>query len=103
MEDDRAYTHLSSYNKNVLKRILTRALNKNQILILSEIDGTSSSVSSFLRRIAYSKKVPLSTLKLNLKTLKELNLVYLDSRSSSVELTQPGKLLLDIILGDVYE
>jgi len=77
---------------------LLRALNKNQILILSEIENNSSeTITSLLTKLSKKSKIPLSTLKLNAKILRELGLITF---GNSVKLTDFGKFIVQIIGGD---
>ena len=74
-----------------------RALNKNQILILSEIENNScETISRLLKRISKFSEISLSTLKLNAKILKKLDLI--DFGNSSVcHLTEPGKYVTKLL------
>ena len=87
---------MSKRQREVLKRLLVRAFNKNQILILSEIkDGT---ITSFLTNLSRDSEIPLSTLKLNAKILKQLDLI---SFNSTAQLTKFGKFILKLLGGDI--
>jgi Mn-dependent DtxR family transcriptional regulator len=80
-----------------LKRLLLRALNKNQILILYEIENNSSkTVTSLLRSISRSSGIPLSTLKLNARILKNLELIDFGDYST-VQLTEFGRYVMKMI------
>jgi transketolase len=72
-----------------------RTVNKNQVLILSNIPRVPASITSVLREISKRFHVPLSTLKHNAGILKELNLIrYGDaSHFSGVELTDLGRFI----------
>ena len=85
---------LSKLNKLVLK-----ALTKNQILLLKEIEKNfTKTITSLANKLSKTTKIPLSTLKLNARILKELDLIeYINS--NPVELTDSGKLVL-ILLSD---
>lgn len=95
---------ISNSCKESLKYLLAKAITQNQLLLLSEIDGQEQSLSSFLRELSEYKKVPLSTLKLSIKNLKDSGLVYLTPSKGfgyqKIELTETGKLILDLILYD---
>ncbi len=82
-----------------LRRLLLRALNENQVLILSNIGGRGERVSRILQRISDSRGVPLSTLKLNAKILRELRLIRYGTLSEpdEAELTPLGKMVLSIV------
>jgi len=63
----------------VLRRVLLRALNENQVLILLHASGSRGrSPTSLLREISAEHRVPLSTLKLNARILRELGLLDYD-------------------------
>jgi len=82
-----------------LKRLLLRALNLNQVLILSNIGGSRERVSRILQRISEIRGVPLSTLKLNAKILRELRLIHYGTLSEpdEAELTPLGRNVLDLV------
>jgi hypothetical protein len=82
-----------------LKRLLLRALNENQVLILSNIGGSGERVSRILQRISETRGVPLSTLKLNAKILRELRLIRYGTLSEPDEakLTPLGRNVLDFV------
>ncbi len=84
-----------------LKRLLLRALNENQVLILSNIGGGEERVSRILQRISEARGVPLSTLKLNAKILRELRLIHYGTllEPDEAELTPLGKSVLGIVDG----
>jgi transketolase len=82
---------------------LLRAFNKNQILILSQLkDNSDGSISSILREISKKFKIPLSTLKLNARILKDLGLIDFGSNScfKPAKLTELGKFVTSTILSD---
>ena len=87
-----------------LRRLLLRALNENQILILGNIGGKGQRMSRILQRISDSRGVPLSTLKLNAKILRELRLIRYGTTSEPDEalLTPLGRSVLDIINNPTY-
>jgi len=82
-----------------LRRLLLRALNDNQVLILSNIGGGEERVSRILQRISETRGVPLSTLKLNAKILRELRLIRYGTlvEPDEAELTPLGKSVLGIV------
>lgn len=80
-----------------LKKVLLRALTKNQILLLNEIEKNSTkTVTSLVNRLSKKSEIPLSTLKLNARLLKKLELIKY-SVSEPVELSETGKFVLDLI------
>ena len=67
-------------------------------MILSEIEKNSfDSITSTLTKLSRKSKIPLSTLKLNAKILKQLDLITFNS---SAQLTEFGKFILQIIGGE---
>ena len=86
-------------NEEDLRRLLLRALNENQVLILSNIGEREERVSRILQRISDTRGVPLSTLKLNAKILRELRLIRYGTLSEPDEakLTHLGKSVLEIV------
>ncbi len=82
-----------------LRRLLLRALNENQVLILSNIGGSCERVSRILQRISETRGIPLSTLKLNAKILRELRLIRYGSLAEpdEAELTPLGRNVLDFV------
>ena len=86
--------------RETLKRVLLRAINRNQILILSYIDDTSASLTFVLKTISRRFNIPLSTLKLNARILRDLGLITYGNTSDfkKPKLTDIGKFILDVIL-----
>ena len=58
-----------------LRRLLLRTLNDNQVLILANVVGERRTLTSLLKKISEESGVPLSTLKLNARILRELNMI----------------------------
>jgi hypothetical protein len=59
-----------------LRPILARALNRNQLLILAETCGNRrKAITPLLRELGAKSSTPISTLKLNARTLRDLGLV----------------------------
>lgn len=81
---------------------MLRTINKNQVLILTNIPRVPASVTSVLRGISRRHKIPLSTLKRNAQILKEFNLIsYGDpSNFSGVELTELGRFISNLTVGE---
>ena len=93
-----------------LRRLLLRALNENQVLILAQIGRSNERVSKVLQCISTGHSVPLSTLKLNAQILRELNLItYGLELSGGARLTSLGRSIVQILdacepqAGDVME
>ncbi len=80
-----------------LKKIILKALNQNQILLLNEIEkNPSKTITSIINKTSKTSKVPLSTLKLNARLLKELELIKY-SVSKPVELSKSGMLVMNLV------
>ncbi len=89
-----------SVERTLLSKLILRALNCNQIMVLLGIyEYEYSSISSILRALEIEKGIPLSTLKLNARILKELELVdFSDSGGlRGARLTEAGNAILDIV------
>lgn len=87
-------------HKEDLRLLLLRALNKNQILILYQIKNSKNeNITKILNRIYFCNNIPLSTLKLNARILKSLNLITFGNNSyfKSARLTDVGNFILEII------
>ena len=69
------------------------------MLILSRIDG-SKQITFMLDSLSEELNIPLSTLKLNAKVLKELGLISY-FKSMPVEITPIGEFILEIIGGEI--
>jgi hypothetical protein len=72
-----------------LRRLLLRTLNDNQLLILKRISSNRRSLTSILKSLSNETGIPLSTLKLNARILRELNLISYgsirDTRLAEIE------------------
>jgi hypothetical protein len=55
--------------------LILRTLNDNQVLVLKAVAERRQSLTSLLRQLSMDHGVPLSTLKLNARILRELNLI----------------------------
>jgi len=82
-----------------LRRLLLRTLNDNQLLILSSVAANDQPLTGLLINLHEETGVPLSTLKLNARILRELNLISYgsvgDRREAEVE--PVGNLVLRLI------
>ncbi|MEM1545115.1 MAG: transketolase [Candidatus Methanomethylicia archaeon] len=77
-----------------------KALNRNQILLLSKINENSeSTITSLLTKLSNELDIPLSTLKFNAKILKSLNLIEFkqNDKARIVCLSEAGKFILNIV------
>jgi transketolase len=79
-----------------------RTINKNQVLILTNIPRVPASITSVLRGISRKYHVPLSTLKRNAQILRELNLIrYGEAPNfSGVELTELGHFISELTVSE---
>ena len=79
--------------------MLAKALNDNQLLILSRANSEQTA-SSLLALLSEEYRIPLSTLKFNFRVLKDLGLVAIGTEpdAGAVRLTGAGELVLNIIL-----
>ena len=72
-----------------LRRLLLRTLNDKQLLILTRILSNRYSLTSLLKNLSNETGIPLSTLKLNSRILRELNLISYgsirDTRLAKIE------------------
>ena len=83
----------------VLQKLLLRALNRNQRLILRSIDGERYSLNALLEKLSKREGTSVSTLKLNARILREIGLIDYGSREKPrpVSLTKHGKIVLHIV------
>lgn len=100
-ESDEPPIYLSEKQKENIKKLLFRALNGNQILILYEIENNSfKTITSVLTKLSNKSGISLSTLKLNSKILMQLDLIKAVD-FSHVELTKFGKFVNEVMRGDI--
>lgn len=79
-----------------LTGILLASLNKKQLLILSEIAISTATISAIIDAISLEQSIPESTLKSNVKRLRELGLVSCGD-GQPARLTGAGELVLRIL------
>lgn len=79
-----------------MKLLLGRALNKNQTLILFEMGNNNDTITGTLNRISETFGVSLSTLKLNARILKSLDMISY-SEFHTAELTDFGKIIIKML------
>ncbi|AEC51242.1 hypothetical protein PNA2_0324 [Pyrococcus sp. NA2] len=94
-----------SLGLEILRKLIFRALNENQRLILKHVNGKHKSLNALLEELSKKEKKPISTLKLNARILKELGLIDYGTREDPrpVRLTEGGKLVLSILDGGANE
>jgi len=86
-----------------LKKLLVKGLTKNQILILHKVNNNGdNTITSLIYDIYKKQNIPISTLKLNAKMLKDLGLISYGSskKHKTAGLTELGKFLIEILEGD---
>jgi len=83
--DGRASVPISEDSVEDLRKLVLRTLNNNQILILSEVARRKETMTSLLRALSEEFSIPLSTLKLNGRILRELNLISYGSNEGVAE------------------
>lgn len=80
-----------------LKKVILKSLTRNQILLLNEIESNSTkTITALVSTISKKSKIPISTLKLNARLLKDLELINY-SVSEPVELSDSGRLVLTLL------
>ena len=94
-------TPISTGGVNDLRRLILRTLNDNQLLILTSIASQRRSLTSLLKDLSETRGIPLSTLKLNARILRELNLISYGSirEKKTAEVEKLGSFVLKL-LGD---
>ncbi len=79
-----------------MRMLLRRALNRNQILILNEMENNSETITGTLNRISRQHGISLSTLKLNAKILRNIGMISY-SEFQTAELTDFGKTIIKMM------
>lgn len=87
--DGDASTPISTSGVTDLRKLILRTLNDNQLLVLNSVSEREQSLTSLLKRLSEDYEIPLSTLKLNARILRELNLISYgsirDKRAAQLE------------------
>lgn len=84
-------------NLSSLRKIILKALTDKQVLLLKEIENNSTkTITSLSTKLSNKLKIPLSTLKLNSRLLKEFDLIEFET-FEPVKLTKTGRIVLKII------
>ncbi len=84
----------------VVREIIRRGLNNNQLVLLSELRVNSyRSLTSALRSLSRKYSISVSTLKVNAKVLRDLNLIDVrgSDRVREVVLTPMGHFVADLL------
>ena len=81
---------------------MLRTINKNQVLVLSNIPRIPASVTSVLRELSRKYQIPLSTLKRNAQILRDLNLIRYGEPPNffGVELTELGRFISSLTISE---
>lgn len=91
---------LSKIQEKKLGRVLLRGFTKKQLVVLDSVSRDKSrSITAASRRISTEKKIPLSTVKLDLKILEQLELVRIMEKDGfeKVGITKLGKVMLGLL------
>ena len=82
-----------------LRRLLLRTLNNNQLLILSCVASNNRPLTGLLISLSIETGIPLSTLKLYARILRELNLISYGSvgEKRQAEVEPVGNLVLKLM------
>ena len=100
-----ASTPISTSGVDDLRNLILRTLNDNQLLVLNTISEKDQSLTSLLKQISKEYGIPLSTLKLNARILRELNLIsYGNIRNKRpAQLENLGQFILRLMLDEPEE
>ena len=100
--DGCASTPISEGGVDDLRRLILRTLNDNQVLVLKAVAERRQSLTSLLRQLSMDHGVPLSTLKLNARILRELNLISYGSLThrKAARLESLGRFVYRVIDGE---
>nr|WP_048055076.1 MULTISPECIES: hypothetical protein [unclassified Thermococcus] len=96
---------VTPFGGEVIRKLVLRALNENQRLILRSVNGRHRSLNALLEELSRKEKKPISTLKLNAKILKDLGLIDYGTRDDPkpVRLTEHGFFVLNLLEVDENE
>jgi hypothetical protein len=97
-----ASTPISTGGVDDLRNLILRTLNDNQLLVLNAIAEKDQSLTSLLKQLSDEYGVPLSTLKLNARILRELKLISYGSirDKRTAQLESLGRFILRLLLDD---
>ena len=96
---ERVSLPISSGGATDLRRLILRTLNDNQILVLNSISQERQSLTSLLKHLSEEYCIPLSTLKLNARILRELNLITYGSvhNKRNAKLKPLGRFVMNLM------
>ena len=97
--DGRASPPISDGGAQDLRKLILRTLNQNQVLVLKAVADRNQSLTSLLKQLSEDHGVPLSTLKLNARILRELNMISYGSirKRKSVSLEDLGRFIFGLL------
>ena len=99
-----ASTPISTGGVDDLRNLILRTLNDNQLLVLNAVAERQQSLTSLLKQISEEYEIPLSTLKLNARILRELNLISYGSirDKRAAQLENLGRFVIRLLLDDPW-
>ena len=91
---------ISTSGVNDLRNLILRTLNDNQLLVLNAVSEKDKTLTSLLKQLSEDYGVPLSTLKLNARILRDLNLISYGSihNRQTAQLERLGKFVMRILM-----
>lgn len=97
--DGCASVPISSGGVDNLRSLILRTLNDNQLLVLNAVSERDQSLTSLLKQLSEEYGVPLSTLKLNARILRELKLISYGSirNKRSARLEDLGSFVIGLV------
>ena len=100
-----ASTPISTGGVNDFRNLILRTLNDNQLLILNAVATHDRSLTSLLKELSEECEIPLSTLKLNARILRELKLISYGSirNKRAAQLEVLGSFIFGIVQGTPSE
>ncbi len=95
---------ISTSGVNDLRNLILRTLNDNQLLVLNAVSEKDKTLTSLLKQLSEDYGVPLSTLKLNARILRDLNLISYGSihNRQTAQLERLGKFVIRILMDEPY-
>jgi hypothetical protein len=104
LSDGSASTPISTGGVNDLRKLILRTLNDNQLLVLNSVSEREQTLTSLLKQLSEDYGIPLSTLKLNARILRELNLIsYGSIRDKKTAQLEPlGSFVMRLFMEDSY-
>jgi len=93
---------ISTSGVDNLRVLILRTLNDNQLLVLNAVYEREQSLTSLLKQLSEEYQIPLSTLKLNARILRELNLITYGSirDKKNARLGSLGRFVLRLLMDE---